>query len=221
MRYLRGTEYLGLHSRKTDNMETTEYADWRYNTDEVAGKSQTGYIFIRDGAPVSWKSVKQTVTTTSTNHAKFLAFHETSREAVWLRTMKEIITKQYKIPAADKPTVIYEDNASCVRQMQSGFIKSDRTKHISPHIFTFSQDLVDKWQIEIRKIESEHNIADMLTKALPAYNHKKLVSAARNEIITRTQPNMNVIFFYYGFIPKRDFHNIFFNEDIRGWGGVL
>jgi hypothetical protein len=92
--------------------------------------------------------------------------------------MEEIITKQCKIPAADKPTIIYEDNASCVRHMQSGFIKADRTKHISPHVFTLSQDLVDKGQIKIRKIESENNIADMLIKALLAYKHKKLVNAA-------------------------------------------
>ena len=62
--------------------------------------------------------------------------------------------------------------------MQFGFIKADRTKHISPHIFMFSQDLVDTRQIEIRKIESENNVVDMLTKALPAYKHKKLVDAA-------------------------------------------
>ena len=61
--------------------------------------------------------------------------------------------------------------------MQSGFIKADRTKHINPHIFTFSQDFVDKGQIEIRKIESKNNIANMLTKTLPAYKHRKLVSA--------------------------------------------
>ena len=42
----------------------------------------------------------------------------------------------------------------------------------------FSQDLVDTRQIEIRKIESENNVVDMLTKALPAYKHKKLVDAA-------------------------------------------
>lgn len=149
-RYLRGTEDLGLHYKKSENREVTGYADSRFNTDEVAGKSQTGYIFIRDGAHVSWKYVKQTVTATSTNHAELIAFHEASREAVWLRTMEEIISSQCNIPTTDKPTIIYEDNASCVRQMQSGFIKADRTKHISPHIFTFSQDLVDKGQIEIR-----------------------------------------------------------------------
>ena len=62
--------------------------------------------------------------------------------------------------------------------MSTGFIKADRTKHISPHIFGFTQDLIDQKQLSIVKIESENNVADMLTKALPAYKHKKLVHAA-------------------------------------------
>ena len=60
--------------------------------------------------------------------------------------------------------------------MNMGFIKADRVKHISPHIFGFTQDLIETSQKEIKKIKSENNIADMLTKALPAYKHKKLVS---------------------------------------------
>ena len=55
MRYLRGTEDLGLYYKKTENQETTCYTDSSFKTDEVARKSQTGYIFIRDGAPISWK----------------------------------------------------------------------------------------------------------------------------------------------------------------------
>jgi hypothetical protein len=82
MRYLRGTEDLGLFYKKCQNQKITSYADSGFKMDEVAGKSQTGYIFIRDGAPISWKSVKQTVTATSTNHAELLAFHEAAMEAV-------------------------------------------------------------------------------------------------------------------------------------------
>ena len=136
-------------------------------------------MFIKNGAPISWKSAKQTVTATSTNHAELLAFHEASREAVWLRTMQEILAKQCKMNQKFKPTVIFEDNAVCVTQMNIGFIKADRVKHISPHIFGFTtQDLIETCQIEIRKIKSENNIVDMLTKALLAYKHKKLVSEA-------------------------------------------
>ena len=74
--------------------------------------------------------------------------------------------------------VIYKDNAACIRQMSSGFNKADRAKHISSHIFSFTQDLIDKDQVDIQKVESENKVADMLTKALPAYKHKKLVYAA-------------------------------------------
>jgi len=31
--------------------------------------------------------VKQTITTTSSNHAELLALHEASRECVWLRSL--------------------------------------------------------------------------------------------------------------------------------------
>ena len=115
------------------------------------------------------------MTATSTNHAELLAFHEASREAVWLRTMQEILTKQCKMNQKFKPTVIFEDNAACITQMNTGFIKADRVKHISPHIFGFAQDLIEIGQIKIKKIESENNIANMLTKALPTYKHRKLV----------------------------------------------
>lgn len=57
--------------------------------------------------------------------------------------------------------------------MSPGFIEADRTKHISLHIFGFTQDLIDRKQLDIKKIKSGNNVADMLTKALPAYKHKK------------------------------------------------
>ena len=143
----------------------------------------TGYIFLKCGAPISCKSTKQTVTATSTNHAELLAFHEAARETMWLRTMERILDQQCTLKITDQPTVIYEDNYACVRQMSIGFIKVDWTKHVSPHIFGFSQDLIDHKQLSILKIESENNIADMLTKALPACKHKKLVYATGLRIL--------------------------------------
>ena len=179
LRYLRGTSDLGLYYQIMNPPEMKGFADSSFRTDPNAGKSQTSYIFLKYGAPISWKLTKQTVTATSTNHAELLAFHEAARKCVWLRTMERIINQQCKIQEEVKPTTIFKDNATCIRQMSSGFIKVDRTKHISPHIFSFTQDLIDKGQLEIKKVESEHNIADMLTKALLAYKHKKLIYAAR------------------------------------------
>jgi hypothetical protein len=151
LRYLRGTTDLGLYYQNT-NPEIKGFADSGFRTDPSAGKSQTGYIFIKCGAPISWKSTKQTTTATSTNHAELLAFHEAARESVWLRTMDQILKRQCRLKEEEQPTIIFEDNAACVRQMESRFIKADRTKHISPHIFNFAQDLIDQGQLAIQKI---------------------------------------------------------------------
>ena len=62
--------------------------------------------------------------------------------------------------------------------MAAGFIKADRNKHVDPQIFSFTQDLIQSSQLHVNKIESANNIADILTKALPAYTHKKIVHAA-------------------------------------------
>ena len=114
LRYLRGTEDLGLHYTKDAESAIVDYADSGFKTDEINGKSQTGYIFLKNGAPISWKFVKQTITTTSTNHAELLALHEAAREAVWLRTMVQAISEQCNISHNTNATIIYEDNAAAV-----------------------------------------------------------------------------------------------------------
>lgn len=57
-----------------------------------------------------------------------------------------------------------EYNVAIVAQVGAGFIKSDGTKHIEPQIFTFTQELITSKQLEVQKIESAHNIADLLTR---------------------------------------------------------
>ena len=142
LRYLRGTEDLGFLYTKGGQEEITGYADAGFKSDEIFGKSQTGYIFLKNNALITWKSVKQTVTATSTNHSELVAFHEAAREAIWLRNMDKIIREQCGLNQDNKPTVIYEDNAACVAQVGEGFIKSDRVKHIPPQLFRFTQELI-------------------------------------------------------------------------------
>ena len=187
LRYLRGTEDLGLHYRKDAPKDIIGYADSGFKTDLASGKSQTGYIFIKNGAPISWRSTKQTVTATSTNHAELLAFFEASREAVWLRTMHQAIAQMTGLKLAPKATTIFEDNAACIDQVSSGFIKADRVKHISPHIFGYTQDLTESNQIEVKKIASAENVADFLTKALPTHQHRKLITAAGMRTLTELE----------------------------------
>ena len=61
------------------------YADAGYLSNLHKARSQTGYVFTHGGIAISWRSMKQTITATSSNHAEILAIHEASRECVWLR----------------------------------------------------------------------------------------------------------------------------------------
>ena len=47
-------------------------------------KSTFGYIFMMAEGTVSWKSVKQTLTTSSTMEAEYVACYEATCHAIWL-----------------------------------------------------------------------------------------------------------------------------------------
>jgi hypothetical protein len=50
------------------------------------------------------------------------------------------IQKSCEICAIESPTIIYENNAACVAQLQTGYIKTNYTKYISPKLF-YSHEL--------------------------------------------------------------------------------
>ena len=108
---------------------------------------------------------------------------------MWLQTVNKTITEQSGTSQGNYPITIFEDNAVCVAQVGGGFIKRDRTKHIDPVIFNFTRDLIQAKQIKVKKAESANNIADMLTKALPTYTHRKHVQATGMRILHELLPS--------------------------------
>ena len=129
---------MGLLYTQGRTTEIIEYVDVGFKSDEVFGKSQIGYIFLKNNAPISWKSVKPIVTAMSPNHSELIVFLEATKEAVWLQSMNKIILEQCGLAQDNKPTIIFKNNAACVAQVSEGFIKSDQVKHISPQIFGFT-----------------------------------------------------------------------------------
>jgi hypothetical protein len=47
------------------------------------------------------------------------------------------------------PTIMYEDNATCIAQMRAGYIKSNLTKHMAPKLF---------YPHQLQKVGSIYNI---------------------------------------------------------------
>jgi len=78
------------------------------------------------------------------------------------------------IGSIESPTIIYEDNSACVTQMQTGYIKSNITKHIAPKLF-YPYELQESGEINILQIKSCDNLADLFTKSLPTSIFQKFV----------------------------------------------
>ncbi|XP_068329664.1 secreted RxLR effector protein 161-like [Pyrus communis] len=101
-RYLKGTTDLGLfYTRESPcvaapydpqiDSRLVGYVDAGYLFDPHRARSQTGYVFTVEDTAISWRSTKQTLVATSSNHVEILALHEASHECFWLREFMEHI----------------------------------------------------------------------------------------------------------------------------------
>ena len=175
LRYLSGTTDMGLFYSNKSKEKLLGCADAGYLSDPHKARSQTGYVFNYNGTAISWRSIKQTMVATSSNHSEIIAIHETSRECIWLRSMIHHIQESCGLSSVkDKPTILFEDNAACIAQIKGGYIKGDRTKHISPKFF-YTHELQKNGEIDVQQIRSSDNLADLFTKALPTSTFKKLI----------------------------------------------
>ena len=102
---------------------------------------------------------------TSTKHSEIIALYEAAKESIWLRRVHQHVHNTCGINIAPTPTIIYEDNSACVAQVQSGYIKSNVTKHISPNFF-YTHELQKNGEIMVTYVKSCDNLADVFTKVL-------------------------------------------------------
>ena len=85
MRYLQGTKHFMLTYKRTGYLEVTSYADVDFARCMDSRKSTSGYIFMLASGAVSWRSMKQTLTATSTMEAKFVSYFEATSHGVGSR----------------------------------------------------------------------------------------------------------------------------------------
>eukprot|EP00961_Rhodomonas_salina_P027656 373724-Rhodomonas_salina.1 len=114
-----------------------------------------------NNGPVSWRSKHQSCTTLSSAEAEFVAASICGQEVIYLRAL---LTGLGFPP--DGPTRIWEDNAVCI-QMSENPTHADRARHIDTRLY-FLQDMVRDGIVKLIKVQGTENVADALTKSLPA-----------------------------------------------------
>jgi hypothetical protein len=93
-----------------------------------------------------------------------MALTHATKEATWLRSLIGEL-KNLRLFTILAPTLIYEDNQSCIALAKNP-VHHVRTKHIDIQ-HHFIRDKVDSKEIELAYCPTDEMVADALTKALP------------------------------------------------------
>jgi transposase InsO family protein len=158
--YLAGSAHLGLcfDGQQKNNLIGFSDSDFAGNMDNR--RSTSGFVFLYNGAPVSWSSKLQQCVSLSTTEAEFVAASETSKEAIWLQQLLK------EVKGDDIGSVpLLCDNQGAIRLIKNPEFHQ-RTKHIAvKYHFVRHQQL--NGNIEVSYVSTENQLADILTKPLP------------------------------------------------------
>ena len=125
---------------------------------------------LANGA-VPWRSMKQTLTATSTMEVEFVSCFEATSHGVWL---KSFIFDLRVADSIERPLRLYCDNSVAVF-----FAKNDKCRSRSKHIdikYLAIQERVKEKKVVIDHVSIELMIADPLTKGMPIRNFREHVT---------------------------------------------
>ncbi|GKC01356.1 hypothetical protein Tco_0987492 [Tanacetum coccineum] len=133
------TGMLGHYQSNPGNLEVVGYSDFNYPKCKDSSRSTSGYIFMLSGGPISWRSHKQELTTTSTMMAEYTACYHATSHAILLRNLISGVKVVYSI---SRPIRLYCDNSSKVRFSNiTSSTGGDEFKHGAPIISSIKMQL--------------------------------------------------------------------------------
>ncbi|GJS18498.1 putative ribonuclease H-like domain-containing protein [Tanacetum coccineum] len=168
-RYLKRKPSLGLWYSKDSPLELVAYTDSDYAGATQDRKSTTGGCQFLGNRLISWQCKKQTVVATSTTEAEYVAAASCCGQVLWIQN--QLLDYGYNF----MDTVIYIDNTSTICIIENP-VQHSKTKHIEIR-HHFIRDCNAKKLIQMAKIDTQHNVADLLTKGFDAGRFQYLVSS--------------------------------------------
>ncbi|MCO5572538.1 hypothetical protein L7F22_026293 [Adiantum nelumboides] len=157
MRYLKHTKSMHICYGSQD-LSVRGYTDTDYAGDLDTRRSTSSYVFTLTGGAISWLSRLQDYITQSTTKAEYVAANEACKEAIWLGRLVADLGIKVEMPE------LYCDSQSVV-QLAKNPVFHSKTKHIDVKYHFIREALEDK-QIQLMKIHTKDNPADLLTKGL-------------------------------------------------------
>ena len=174
LRYIKGTIHVGLKFRKT-NQELQLHSDSDWAGSE-SRKSTSGYVTVLSGAAITWNATLQRTVALSSMEAEYVALSELVKEAQWLmKLIKELDAVQkgklHGVP--DIPVLCSDNNAALIVAKNPEHHK--KAKHINIK-HSKVRDEYEAGNIQLARVATKDNAADIFTKALDKGAHERAVT---------------------------------------------
>jgi hypothetical protein len=200
LRYLQGTTQLALYfpiapeadSDQQREMPTSDirnpydirlYTDADFANCPDHRKSVSGVYICEETSlsPIAWSSKLQSLVTTSTTEAEFVAAATGVKEGLWVLKL----TREMRGDVHMCDLTLCCDNEAAIALMKNPTAGTQgRSKHIDVQ-FQFVRERYQKKHIKVHFVPSEHQLADIFTKQLPATTFAEM----RKEIGVRPRPD--------------------------------
>ncbi|GJX97899.1 putative ribonuclease H-like domain-containing protein, partial [Tanacetum coccineum] len=156
-RYLKGKPKLGLWYPRVSSFDLEAYSDSDYAGANLDRKSTTGGCQFLGRRLISWQCKKQTIMATSTTEAEYVAAANCCGQVLWIQN--QMLDYGFNFMNSK----IYIDNESTICIVKN-LVFHSKTKHIEIR-HHFIRDAYEKKLIQVLKIHTDDNVADLLTKA--------------------------------------------------------
>ncbi|GJS89951.1 putative ribonuclease H-like domain-containing protein [Tanacetum coccineum] len=168
-RYLKGQPKLGLWYPRDSPFDLEVYSDSDYVGASLDKKSTTGGCQFLSKRLISWQCKKQTIVANFTTEAEYVAAAHCCRHVLWIQN--QMLDYGFNF----MNTMIYIDNESTICIVKNPMFHS-KTKHIEiRHHFII--DSYEKKLIQVIKIHTDYNVADLLTKAFDVSRFNILIAS--------------------------------------------
>jgi transposase InsO family protein len=170
LRYLKFTRNFCIVYRRSPTVPITDiigYSDADFASDEDDRKSYTGYVFLVNGGAITWSTHKQHTVAFSSMESEYMALSDAAREAI----ARKQFFQELQVPSAIRPIPLLTDSQTAL-DISDNPTKYRQAKHIDVRYHAVRHYIHDG-KIQIDYIPSEHQPADLFTKALETTKHQR------------------------------------------------
>ncbi|GJU11941.1 ribonuclease H-like domain-containing protein [Tanacetum coccineum] len=163
-KYLKGKPNLGLWYPRESPFDLEALLDSDYAGANLDRKSITGGCQFLGRRLISWRCKKQTIVATSTTKAEYVAAVNCCGQILWIQN--QLLDYGFNF----MNTKIHIDNESTICIVKN-LVFHSKTNHIEIRNH-FIRGAYEKKLIQVQKIHTDYNVADLLTKAFdgPRFN---------------------------------------------------